>query len=138
MELRLVEPNDHRANAAERAVQTFKTHFISGLCIGDRDFPTILWSRLVNQAARSMNMLQTSRVYPKLSTDHVLEGVHDSNKKPWAPPATLAPILNAPNVRASWEQQALDAWYVGSAWDHYKALTFYILSTGGMQLPANS
>ena len=36
--LRLVEPNDHRANAAERAIQTWKNHFISGLSIGDKDF----------------------------------------------------------------------------------------------------
>ena len=27
----LVEPNNHRANAAKRAIQTFKNHFISGL-----------------------------------------------------------------------------------------------------------
>ena len=70
--LQLVEPNDHRANAAERAIQTFKNHFISRLCISNRDFPTILWSRLVSQAVRLLNMLQTSRVHPKLSADHVL------------------------------------------------------------------
>ena len=28
----LVEPNNHRVNAAKRAIQTFKNHFISGLC----------------------------------------------------------------------------------------------------------
>jgi len=43
IEMQLVEPNNHRANAAERAIQTFKNHFIAGLSIGDKDFPTILW-----------------------------------------------------------------------------------------------
>ena len=34
-----VEPTNHRVNAAERAIQTFKNHFISGLCTTDVDFP---------------------------------------------------------------------------------------------------
>jgi hypothetical protein len=32
-----VEPNNHRVNAAERAIQTYKNHFISGLCTTDSD-----------------------------------------------------------------------------------------------------
>ena len=86
--IQLVEPHNHRVNAAERAIRTFKNHFISGLSMGDNKFPTVLWSKLVNQAQRSMNMLRTSRVHPKVSADHVLEGVHDFNRNPWAPPAT--------------------------------------------------
>ena len=43
----LVEPNNHRVNAAERAIQTFKNHFIAGLSTCDAAFPTALWSRLV-------------------------------------------------------------------------------------------
>ena len=35
----LVEPNNHRVNAAERAIQTFKCHFIAGLATVDREFP---------------------------------------------------------------------------------------------------
>ena len=31
--IQLVEPHDHRTNAAERAIQTFKNHFTSRLCI---------------------------------------------------------------------------------------------------------
>ena len=46
--IQLVEPHNHRVNAAERAIRTFKNHFIAGLCIGDRNFPTILWRKLVN------------------------------------------------------------------------------------------
>ena len=41
-----------------------------------------------------------------------------------APPPTRATILNPPNIRASWDQPSLDAWYAGPAWDHYRALTF--------------
>ena len=64
VEIQLAEPHNHRVNAAERTIRTFKNHFIAGLCIGDRNSPTILWSKLVNQAVRSRNMLRTSRVHP--------------------------------------------------------------------------
>ena len=32
----LVPPSNHRANNAERAIQTFKNHFIAGLCSVDK------------------------------------------------------------------------------------------------------
>eukprot|EP00804_Cyclotella_cryptica_P004371 CCRYP_006794-RA/>CCRYP_006794-RA protein AED:0.43 eAED:0.30 QI:0/0/0/1/1/1/2/0/589 len=55
-----VPPNEHRVNAAERAIQTFKNHFISGLCSTDRNFPSQLWDKLLQQAQDSLNMLRTS------------------------------------------------------------------------------
>jgi hypothetical protein len=35
----LVKPHNHRMNAAERAIQTFKAHFISALATTDSKFP---------------------------------------------------------------------------------------------------
>ena len=34
-----VEPTNHRVNAAERAIQTYKNYFISGLCSTDSNWP---------------------------------------------------------------------------------------------------
>ena len=39
----LVEPDNHQVHVAERAIQTFKTHFISGLCSVDKNFWLQLW-----------------------------------------------------------------------------------------------
>jgi hypothetical protein len=36
----LVPPGVHRANTAERAIRTFKNHFIAGLCTTDPKFPS--------------------------------------------------------------------------------------------------
>ena len=47
IQMQAVEPHNHRVNAAERAIQTFKNHFIAGLSIGDEAFPTILWCKLI-------------------------------------------------------------------------------------------
>ncbi len=54
----LVEPNNHRVNAAERAIQTFKAHFISALATTDSKFPLQLWDRLTPQIKNTLNMLR--------------------------------------------------------------------------------
>ena len=55
-----VEPNNHRVNTAERAIQTFKNHFISSLCTTDTNFPLQLWEKLLPQAQDTLNLLRTS------------------------------------------------------------------------------
>ena len=42
-DLQLVEPHNHRVNAAERAIQTFKDAFIAVLATTDREIPLQLW-----------------------------------------------------------------------------------------------
>ena len=43
----LDKPHLHRANAAERAIRTFKEHFKAGLASLDPDFPVQEWDRLI-------------------------------------------------------------------------------------------
>jgi len=100
----------------------------------DTQFPTILWSKLVGQAQDTLNMLRTSRCNPRLSAFQVLNGTHDYNRVPFAPPGTRATIFNPPEMRASWGSRALDAWYVGPAWKHYRCAEFQVPSTGGYRI----
>ncbi|KAG7342946.1 reverse transcriptase RNA-dependent DNA polymerase [Nitzschia inconspicua] len=74
LDYQLVPPYLHRRNAAERAIRTFKNHFIAGLCSTDPAFPIHLWDRLLPHAELSLNLLRGSRLNPKLSA--------------WAPHAT--------------------------------------------------
>jgi hypothetical protein len=46
----LVPPHCHRRNAAERAIRTFKEHFVAGLSSVDPSFPLHLWDRPLPQA----------------------------------------------------------------------------------------
>ena len=114
-------------------MQTFKNLFISGLGTVDEAFPLLLWSRLVQQCQDNLNMLRTSRHNPRLSAYCTLEGVHDFNRVPWAPPGTRATIFNPPEIRGLWEPRALDAWYVGPAPLHYRNWTFNVPSTGAFR-----
>jgi hypothetical protein len=48
--LQVVEPHNHCANIAVRAIQTFKAAFIAALATTDSDFPLQTWVRLTTQA----------------------------------------------------------------------------------------
>lgn len=60
IQLQLVPPRSHRANAAERAIRTFKNHFIATLCSTDKLFPMNLWDQLVPQAEITLNILRSA------------------------------------------------------------------------------
>jgi hypothetical protein len=60
-------PNSHRANKAERAIQTFKDHFISTMATVDPSFPTYLWDALLPQAELTLNLMRCSTVSPSIS-----------------------------------------------------------------------
>jgi hypothetical protein len=82
----LVPPRWHRLNAAERAIRTFKEHFVAGLSSVDPAFPLHLWDRLLPQAEITMNLLRTSRLHPQLSAAAHFHGLVDYNKTAFAPP----------------------------------------------------
>jgi hypothetical protein len=63
----LVPPHCHQRNAVERAIRTFKEHFVAGLSSADPSFPMHLWDRLLLQAEITLNLLWTSRLHPQLS-----------------------------------------------------------------------
>ena len=104
----LVEPDNHRVNAAERAIQTFTNYFLAGLATVNKAFPLQLWCYLLVQAKMTLNMLRTSRSDPSKSAYEVLEGKFDYNKTPLAPPGTKALIYEAAARRAAWALHAVD------------------------------
>ncbi len=81
----LAEPNNHRVNAAKRAIQTFKNHFLAGLVIVDIRFPLQLRCYLLQQAKLTLNLLQTLQVDPTKAAYKVLKGVFDYNTTPSHP-----------------------------------------------------
>jgi hypothetical protein len=116
----MVPPGIHRANAAERAIRTFKNHFISGLCTTDPNFPMHLWDRLIPQALLTLNLLRSSRINPNLSAYAQVFGQYDFAAHPIAPPGIHMLVHKKPALRSSWAPHALNAWYVGPALQHYR------------------
>ena len=63
----LVLPHIHRRNSAERAIRTFKEHFVAGLSSTHKQFMIHLWCRLIPHAILTLNLLRQYRINPKLS-----------------------------------------------------------------------
>ena len=77
-----VPPKEHRVNAAERAIRTFKNHLIANLCTIDSHFPLTDWDRLLPQTTLTLNLLRSSRIHPSLSAHASLFGQFDFNRTP--------------------------------------------------------
>jgi hypothetical protein len=67
IDYQLAPPHIHQSNNAERTIQTFKNHFIAGLCSVDPNFPLMLWDKLLHQATITLNLLRKSRINPRMS-----------------------------------------------------------------------
>jgi hypothetical protein len=65
-----VPPGNHRANKAERAIRTWKDHFVAGLASTDPAFPLQAWDELVPQAELTLNLLRASAISPHISAWH--------------------------------------------------------------------
>ena len=57
IEFHLVPPHMHRANKAERAIQTFQNHLKAGLASFGPDFPVNKWYILITQVVLTLNLL---------------------------------------------------------------------------------
>ena len=81
----LVPPNMHRRNAVERAIRTFKAHFLAVLAGVATDFPRFLWDLLVPQAIMQLNMLRQSTLNPRISAWEFFNGPFDYDATPFGP-----------------------------------------------------
>lgn len=125
----LVPPHQHQRNAAERAIRTWKNHFLAILCSTDDGFPLHLWDHLVPQANITLNLLRGSRINPRLSSWAQVYGVFDYNRTPLAPPGTRVLAHEPSTVRKTWARHALEGWYVGPALESYRCFKIWIEAT---------
>jgi hypothetical protein len=108
IDYQLVPPGTHRRNAAEHAIQTFKNHFIAGLCSVDKDFPLHLWDCLVEQAVITLNLLRGSRLNPRLSAWAQFHGHFNVNRTPIAPPRIRVIAHDKPADQDTWSPHGSD------------------------------
>jgi len=129
IEYQLTPPDVHRRNAAERAIRTFKNHFVAGLCSLDPNFPLHLWDRLLPQALLTLNLLRPSHINPSLSAHAQLFGAYDFSKHPIGPPGSRVIIHTKPKNREPWAPHGTPGWYLGPTMEHYRCWTVFNPST---------
>ncbi len=110
----LVEPHNHCINAAERAIQTFKDHFVSALATTDSNFPLQLWDRLAPQVKNTLNMLCPLHINLNMLVYEAVHSPYNWNRFPLAPPGCKA-VMYYESLQAwsLWESWGTNAWYVG-------------------------
>jgi hypothetical protein len=123
-----VPPHLHRQNAAEQSIQTFKNHFVAGLCSVDTQFPLHLWCEILLKATLTLNLLRTSRINPTISAATQLYRQFDFNRTPLPPPGTRAVAHVKPKARRSWAPHGEDTWYVGPDPDHYRCYKVWMVA----------
>ena len=134
MTYQLVPPHDHRRNAAEKAIQIFKDHFVAILCGTDTSFPLYLWCRILPQAEHTLNMLRPARMTPTISAYAYLWGQHDYNVNPLAPLGTKVQAHVTPSKRETWAAHTATGYYIGNAWESYRCHSIYISDTRSIRI----
>jgi hypothetical protein len=76
----LVPPDMHHHNCAERAIHTFKDHFLAILAGVNSAFPPYLWDLLLPQAKRTLNLLRQATLNPQISAWNFFKGHSTSTR----------------------------------------------------------
>jgi hypothetical protein len=120
VEYQLVPPHCHRRNAAERAIRTFKEHFVAVLSSVNPTFPLQLWDRLLPQAEVTLNLLRTLRLHPQLSAAAHFHGLVDYNKTAFSPPGCKIIAHEKPVKRRTWAPHGQHGYSLVPAMHHYR------------------
>ena len=115
----LIPPDDHRCNVAEKAIQTWKDHFIAILSGKADKFPLHLWCQLIPHMEHQLKILRQSNANPKISAYAHLYGPHDYNALPFVPLGMDALVHDKPNRRKTYAQHCPTGWVIGTSPEHY-------------------
>ena len=125
----LTPPDVHQRNNAERAIQTFKSHFISILAGVDNSFPINEWDSLIPQTILTLNLLHNANVAPKISAYAYHHGPFDYGRMPLAPIGCAVQFHVKPGRRRTWGEQSTDGWYIGASPEHYRTHRIFVKAT---------
>ena len=84
-DFQLVPPNIHGRNTTERAIHTFKAHFLEILAGGAPDFPRHLWVILIPQTELTLNLLRQARLNHSKLAWEAFTGPLNYNATPLGP-----------------------------------------------------
>ncbi len=104
---------------AEKAIQTFKDHFVGILSGCAPTFPWHLWCQLLPQVEQQLLLLQKSQLHPNLFTYAHVYGHHDYNKRPFVPIRMEALVHGKPHKRRTYTEHYKKAFVLGTSTEQY-------------------
>eukprot|EP00804_Cyclotella_cryptica_P024317 CCRYP_015305-RA/>CCRYP_015305-RA protein AED:0.21 eAED:0.21 QI:0/0/0/1/1/1/2/0/741 len=136
MSYQLVPPDDHRRNIAEKAIQTWKDHFIAVLSGTADKFPLHLWCQLIPHMERQLNLLRQSNANSRISAYAHLYGPHDYNASPFVPLGMEALVHDKPHRRKTYAQHCSKGWVIGTFTEHYRCWKIWSPTTRSTRIAA--
>ena len=134
IQLQLVAANNHRTNNAERAIRTFKNHWIATIAGCSRFFPQTAYRHLVPHVEQTLNLMRASRINPNKSAYEMCNNrPYDYNANPLFIPGHRAVIWDSPADRKSFANHGTEAFYIHGAPLHYRNAYFFVPSTGSVR-----
>jgi hypothetical protein len=106
-----VPPDMHRRNKAERAIRTFKAHFLAILASVDPAFPMNRWDLLLPQAEITVNLLRQSLLHPHISAWEHFNGPFNFDATPMGPPGCKVIAHAKGSTRKSWDFRGHASFY---------------------------
>ena len=114
-------PGNHRANRAERAIRTWKNHFLATIATASKNFPMRHWDKLIPIAEITLNCLLPWHPDPSISAYHGLTGApYEFRSHPMGPAGTAVIIHDKPDKRKTWQMHGTPGFYLGPALSHYR------------------
>ena len=115
-----VAPYNHRANPAERAIGTFKDHFISILSGRDPSCPLMYWNEAVQHAEHTINMLRPGPD-GKSAYEAYHGGKYNLDAHPLVPWGTRCESYVPKSLRTTYGYRSQPAFYVGASFFGYRS-----------------
>ncbi len=134
MTFELVPPDDHQRNMAEKAIQTFKDHFVDVLSGCTPTFPLHLWCQLLPQVEQQLLLFCQSRLHPNLSAYAHIYSHHNYNRYPFIPINMEALVHDKPHNCRTFVEHCKKAFVLGTSPDHYRCWKFWSTTTRTTQI----
>jgi hypothetical protein len=115
VKIQYTPPNMHCTNLAERAVRTWRNHFLSGMTGIPPSFPIANWCCLTAQCNTTLSMMHPCWQNPRLSAHKAMEGSFPFDATPMAPLGTEVVVHLKPNRCRTWGYHVAKAWYLSNA-----------------------
>ena len=130
----LTPADQNRRNAAERAIQMFKGHFISVLAGVAEGFPINQWDELLPQTILTLNLLRQSNLDPNISACTYHHGSFDYNPMPIAPMGCAVKFHIKPSRQMTFGEHSGDGFYLKTSAEHYRTHVVFCKKTQAKQL----
>ena len=119
----------HWRNAVERAIRTWKNHFLAGLSIVDDVYPIHLWYCILDQSYRTLNLLLPARINPTISSYNMIWGSFYFSSIIMGPPGWKIIFHENPGKRGSRAFHGLPGFLIGPFMNGYCTYKVYIPKT---------